>query len=545
MLLQILLVGTLAGWAYSCGSEPAPPDVTPVIGADPGHNAVLIPPSPEKSLVDITSWAGANVVLGGQGVSFMDVDGDGHDDIIGPALNATYVLRNRGDGSFYPYSVLAHDGVEAMFAYAVEVTGDGRDDLLLISAAGPRIWAGHHNGGFVPTGLLNEPIDAQLVWSVASFGDLNGNGRPDIYLGRLAYFEGEGEQTIDPGSDDCLTPGELEGVIVEGTPAGDQVFSVAGDHLDAWAPGPLDVGLFTQAAMVVDLDGDGHLDVVVGTEGRRQDKAFFGDGQGGFTERAAALKMTYPTSAMGYDAADLDGNGRLDLYITDDTATGGDTASTGDKLYMQNADGSFELSTEDRGLSVTGQYTGWGVGFVDLDNDSDVDLFVANGLPLLGCPGGEQANLLFLNDGTGHFTRVPDVAGSGLEALSNSRAAVFSDIDDDGDMDVLVSNIGEAPTLLRNDMAPAGNHWLKLRLKHPTLSPVVGARVTLKAGDKVLRRDVHGTPSYGGSSTNLVHFGLGVAALAEDLTVHWPNGTIQKVGAVKANQTITVTMEGQ
>ncbi|MFT5430603.1 MAG: hypothetical protein ACI9OJ_001279, partial [Myxococcota bacterium] len=142
-------------------------------------------------------------------------------------------------------------------------------------------------------------------------------------------------------------------------------------------------------------------------------------------------------------------------------------------------------------------------------------------------------------DPEGKFQRANGAPKSGLEAFGNSRATLFSDIDGDGDLDILISNVIAAPTLLRNEL-PSGGSWLQIRLVHPTLSPVVGARVTLSAGGREHRRDVAGTPSYGGSSTSWIHFGLGAATEVENVVVRWPNGESQSLGTLAVNQRVRV-----
>jgi hypothetical protein len=126
--------------------------------------------------------------------------------------------------------------------------------------------------------------------------------------------------------------------------------------------------------------------------------------------------------------------------------------------------------------------------------------------------------------------------------IENSRAAVFADIEHDGDVDVLISNIAAPPTLMRNDLPSKGN-WLGIRLRHPTLSPAIGSRVTLRLGDRRLRRDVKGTVSYGGSSSRVIHVGLGQFTEAEEVEVRWPDGTLQSIGTLAANQIVEIAME--
>lgn len=537
----ILLLSLVLGGLGCAGETDAPFAAAspPSVGQDPGHNRVEVPVDPQLFFRDVTSWAGLNVIGSGQGVAVWDVDGDGFDDVLIPGNDASFVLKNRGDGSFFPLFRIEHGGAVGTFPYFLDLTGDRQAELLLITDAGPLLLQGYENGGFLPLDGLLPRGSPTSVWSVATFGDFDGDNQHEVYLGKMAEYDpGSGPGFRERlGSGDCLSPEEFRGEIVEDPPGRDQLFrrSGAAEFTEIGASVGLNKPLYTQAAMSCDLNGDGHLDLLIGTEGNRKDAAFFGNGSGGFVDKGPGVGMAEPTSAMGFDAADLDHNGSLDLYVTDEAV------ELGDKLYMQGLGGVFTLSTLARGLELTTAHTGWGVGFHDLDNDGNLDLFVANGQPLLGCPGGEQQNLLFRGDETGHFTHVEAPAGSGLEALWNSRAAAFSDLDHDGDLDILVSNVGEPPTVLRNDFA--SGHWLQLVLEHPTLLPAVGTRITLVAAGKTLRRDVKGTPSYGGSSSRVVHFGLGDATSVSDLVVRWPDGSEQSVTVSGVDRFLTVSKE--
>ena len=526
----------------STGADPGESSLeAPGLGGDPGNDATPVPVDPTLAVRDIGGWGLSYALIPAEGAAFGDVDADGWDDIVISGKTSTFVLRNRGDGSFYPMQVLEHDGEGLGLPYLLDLTGDGVRDLLLSREAGPIVFRGYTNGGFreIPE-YLPMPED-ELQQSVATYGDFDSDGVMDVYLGRLVMFDTESGDAFGDAFPEgsCPTEEEFEGIIIEEQPAAaDALLSRSPDGwIDRTANTGVGVPLYTQAAMVVDLDGDGNLDLLVGTEGIRKDAVYFGDGKGGFIERGVALGMDRETSAMGYDAVDIDNDGDLDVYVTDEKVP------DGDKLYLQEADGTFTYATMDRGLHGTTLGTGWGVGFHDLDNDMDLDLFVANGLPLLGCPGGEQLNGLYFNDGTGHFTMYDPIAGSGMLANFNSRAAAFSDIDHDGDLDILVANVDAAPTLLRNDLAPATNSWLHIRLVHPTLSPAVGTRVLVTAGGKTLRRDVKGTYSYGGSSTEVLHFGLGPNQTVSKIEVRWPDGSEQTVGVTAAKQFLTVTKE--
>jgi hypothetical protein len=460
----------------------------------------------------------------------MDADQDGIDDVILASTGQTIIFRGRGDGSFYPFFVVPHEGLNGTYPYVLDVTRDGVDDILLMHEAGAALLVGYGNGAFEFTGDLVR--DEAYLTTIATYGDYNGDGQMDLYIGRMNVV---GQDDLSFGSQgDCLTPEELDGVINRATPAMDVMLFTDGD---GWKNGltesGLTRGLYTQAVTSADINLDGTLDILVGTEGMRPDFTYIGDGLGAFSDVSETSSMTLNTSAMGFDVVDIDFDGDLDIYVTDEDTMGGD------KLYIQTEPGLYESQTETRGLESTKQYSGWGLGFHDFDHDADYDLFVANGLALGDCPGGEQENLLFTGDENGYFARVDGGPTSGLSVVYNSRAAVFSDIDQDGDLDILVSNVGDPPTLLRNDM-PNQGRWLQIRLTHPTLSPVVGASVTLTANGRTHRRAVHGTPSYGGSSTQWIHFGLGQALEAENVVIRWPDGTKKSLGSVAANQRINV-----
>ena len=526
-LLAVGIAALACGNADESDGEDA--SSLPLVGVDPGHTALPVPESPAAMFADITQWAGLAIPVPGEGIGFADVDGDGADDIVLPGDGATWVFRNRGDGSYYPIFQLDHAGEMALFPYALDATGDGIVDLLLIRRDRPALYGGFGNGAYESLVGAFPPPEHDVAWAVATFGDLDADGHTELYLGRLVRIV---EGYVPTPNPDAPGGEAVGGPTQEGPPVRDLLLDgdIEAGYLDMAAARGVVQPRYTQAAMVTDLNGDGRLDLLVGTEGFYADGALMANPDGTFTDRAAELGIDAVTSAMGFDAVDVDGNGELDLYITDEAV------GSGDKLYLQSG-GTFTLATEERGLGHTQTTTGWGVGFHDLDNDGDLDLYVANGRAGTE-PGGEQENSLFLNDGTGHFQRVEAPHGSGLRALYNSRAAVFADIDDDGDLDILLSNVGAAPTLLRNDLA-AGNHWLKLRLNHPTLMPPIGATVTVTSGGRTMRRDVKGTPSYGGSSTSVVHVGLGAAASAT-VGVRWPDGTVHTHENIAADQTVTL-----
>lgn len=524
----------------SCSGDDPVPDETgsPDVPADHDEAEAYVPPpapapSPELLFVDISAWAGLDGIVGGRGATFVDFDSDGYDDLIIPAADEATVFRNNTDGSFSRVGSWPHPGTWGEFAFVVDLTGDGRPEVLYVLGEPTSADGGARSGeegardvavlsvdaAGQPTELttLLPALAGDAAAQVVTFGDYDGDGGQDIYVCYMTgqEFDADGRQTGALGAADRYYR-RMGATFVDGT----ALAKISGTRP-------------SQSAVTVDLDGDGHLDVLVGTDFGRPDQVYLGDGAGTFSDQAEALGFAQATSAMGFAVADADGDGDLDAYLTDN-------ASWGHTYYRQDAPGTFVFQTEAAGFGDTASHTGWGVGFHDVDHDGDLDLFAANGRVCVGCVSAEEENQLFLNDGKGHFTLAePSSPETGLYVVANSRAALFSDIDADGDLDILVTNVRGAPTLLRNELGAQG-HWLQLLLKDPLYTPPVGAIVTLKAEGRTLRRWVKGTPSFGGSSTGWVHFGLGGAESATEATVRWPDGSTQSLGTLAADQRIIV-----
>ncbi|MFT5434705.1 MAG: hypothetical protein ACI9OJ_005419, partial [Myxococcota bacterium] len=380
----VLLVAIMA-IGCSQDSEETDDPVAPAVAADPGHPGPAAVIDPTLLLRDITQWAGlAYPADGDRGLTFIDVDLDGFDDVVVPGRESTRVFRNRGDGSFYPIWVVDHPTISGIYPYTADLTGDGIDDVLLVHEEGALILRSWGNGAFAVHRDIPKTVPA--LTSVASLADVNGDGHMDIYLGYMSVDD-PNDPLFGDGDGDCLDPEQAMGQVNEGEPSPDRLL-LGPDFTDAAADVGLTAALYTQAAMFIDLDDDGALDLLIGTEGFRTDVFYRGDGNGRFVDATVGAGLTHETSAMGFDAADIDFDGDLDLYVTDEHA------ETGDKLYLQTSPGKFEYATKTHGLSDTLGSTGWGVGWHDLDHDADLDLFVGNGIPLGDCPGGDQFNHL-------------------------------------------------------------------------------------------------------------------------------------------------------
>ena len=251
-----------------------------------------------------------------------------------------------------------------------------------------------------------------------------------------------------------------------------------------------------------------------------------------------------PLAGMGTDAGDADGDGWIDLIVTNlDRQT--------HSLYRNLGDGLFGDITYESGVGeATLPYVGFGTVFFDYDNDTDLDLAIATGdvldnISLLRDDRTyEQPNLLLGNDGSGRFEQVGDMAGSGFAITKVSRWLGTSDLDNDGDLDVLITNNGQTPDLLRNDGGNRGNS-LQIRLIGVESNRSgIGARLRLSIGDQVLVRDRTAGSSYLGQNDARVHFGMGTAMTAQRLEITWPSGMIDVLEDLRAGQIITIREGG-
>jgi len=494
----------------------------------------------------------------GCGVAFLDYDNDGWLDLFvlsgtrlgeTPAGATNRLYRNNRDGTFTDVTEkagLARTG----WASAVTVgdyDNDGHDDLFITAYGHPMLY--HNNGDGTFTDVtekagLGQP--AIRYGSGCTWVDYDRDGHLDLCV--ATYLNTTLEKLPKPGDNpDCRWKGVPVNCGPRGLPPGYvQLFHNNGDgtFTDVSKASGIAAasGSYPMTVVAADFDNDGWPDLYVACDSTPS-WLFRNHRDGTFREealeRGAALSEDgLEQAGMGVAVGDYDLDGSLDIFKThfsDDTNV----------LYRNDGKGNFDDVTIRAGLGVETRYVGWGAGLMDLDNDGLPDLFVVTGsvypeverqLPAYPL---RTPRLVFRNLGDGRFEELIDDAGAGVAAAHASRGCAFGDFDNDGDVDIIVVNLNEPPSLLRNDVS-SGGHWLKVLLIGTTSNrSAIGARVTARYDKRTQAQEVMAQSSFYSANDRRLHFGLG-AATSADLTIRWPNGATEQIPGVAADQLIVV-----
>ena len=490
------------------------------------------------------------------GAAFLDYDNDGWLDILvltgsrfgDPPLDSSQRLyKNNRDGTFTDVTKIA--GLwRAGYQYGITIgdyNNDGFEDLFITGWQQNTLYRNNGNGTFSDVtqdaGLWNA---TPRFGSGCTFLDYDRDGRLDLFVSNYVAFDAEKVPRAG-SSGSCNFPGAPGGVFCgpRGLPYGrHSLYHNNGDGTFAEVTDRSGIGKvpggYGLTAVSADFDNDGWPDIYVACDSTPS-LLFHNNHDGTFSEQGlengvALSEDGMEQAGMGVAVGDLRLDGNLDIVKTHFSA---DTPG----LYINNGKGNFRDMTMRAGLGVETRYVSWGIAISDLDNDGMPDIFwVTGGIYPEVREAYDTPRVVFRNLGNGQFEELLGQAGPAVDALHSSRGCATGDFDNDGDVDILVVNHNEPPSLLRNDVT-ADRHWIKVKLRGVQSNrSAIGARVTLRYGERVQAQEVLGQSSYLSCNDTRLHFGLGTAAVA-DIEIRWPLGRIEKLPGVAAGQLVWIT----
>jgi hypothetical protein len=519
-------------------------------------------------LRDVTSQTGITFVHtdGGSGLHYVmetvsaglalfDYDGDGDIDIYflnGAPLKGTKfdkapkneLYRNEGGWRFTNVTDQAGVG-DTGFGLGVAVgdyDNDGDPDIYL-NNYGPNVLYSNNGDGTFTNVTEKAGVDNGFqVGAGTCFLDMDKDGDLDLYVSIYLEFSYEKHVTITtkgfpvyanprfyPPHPDFLYRNNGDGTFTDVSKS-----SGVGDHA-GWGMG----------TVCCDYDNDGDTDIYVAND-VAENFLFQNDGTGKFEEVGLMTGTAYDLhgdeqGSMGVDCGDYDNDGWLDFYVT---SYQGQLAT----LYRNLGNGMFEDVTLVTGAGVgTLPHVTWGNSFVDFDNNGFRDIFVACGHLQDNVEKFDDTttyfarNILLMNTGDGKFIDVSDQSGDGMKIKLSSRGAGFDDLDNDGDVDVVILNSRREPTILRND-SPSKGHWLQVRLKGvKTNRDGIGARVKVVSGDLTLIDEVHSGRGYQSHYGTRLYFGLGNRDKVDRIEVRWIGGGVDIIENIGVDQLLTIT----
>jgi enediyne biosynthesis protein E4 len=498
----------------------------------------------------------------GTGVAIFDYDNDGWPDIF--FVNGT-TLEDMKAGKSGPTNHLYHNNHDGTFTDVTEKAGladatgwgqgvcvgdydnDGWEDLYVTYYGKNRLYHNEH-GVFR---LVNERAGVGgngKEWGAGcAFVDYDRDGNLDLIVANYVDFD----VTTAPAPGDrpsCMWKGAPVMCGPRGLPhhknilyhnRGDGTFEdvTVKAHIDQTN------GHFGLGVSTLDYDDDGWPDIYIACDSTPS-ILYHNNRNGTFTDVAVVAGAAFnedgrEQGGMGTTVGDYDGDGRLDIFKTnfsDDTST----------LYHNNPDGTFTDVTTAAGLGLHTKYLGWGTMFFDFDNDSWPDLMLVNGHVYpevdkfhLGS-NYQEPRILYRNNGDATFNDVSDVAGPGITTIASSRGLAIGDLWNTGQLSAVISNMNDRPSLLKNDFKYT-NHWIAFKTVGTTSNrDGIGARITVRAGKRVLVDEVRSGSSYYSQSDMRVHFGLGTTTKLDSMEVRWPSGLTERFDNVAVDQINTV-----
>ncbi|HUX94904.1 MAG TPA: CRTAC1 family protein [Bacteroidales bacterium] len=481
----------------------------------------------------------------GGGASFIDFDRDGFIDLF--LCNGTWIegfshsekpehlpyshlYRNKGNGTFEDVSGKAgiDEPVYSMGAAMGDFNNDGYPDIYLCNYGANILYKNNGNGTFSDVTRKAKMAGEKECSIGAVWFDYDNDGFLDIYVGNYLNF--------DPDYKYYYAPDGFPGPMAYDAQR-DYLYHNNGDGTFDDVTEALGINDLDGRAMgvgAVDYDEDGWMDIYVAND-HTLNYLWHNDEGKRFSDRGTMSGTAFSqageaTVSMSVDFADFNGDGLIDIFLSDDTYC---------SLYQNLGNGVFADRSYPAGIAMAaGQFVGWTSSFVDYDNDGDVDIFKTNGA-LKHLYGHEDQ--LFDNLGDGKFKDISSQLGSYFREENVGRGACLGDYDNDGDFDIYVANLNSRGMFLRNNKGNQ-NNWILIDLEGTVSNrDAIGARIKITSGGRSQSVQQKGTTGYLSQNDHRLHFGLGNNGIVEKIEIKWPSGKVQVIENTKANQILKVT----